>query len=500
MAHLNSDGPMDLVCMDFLSIEPDSRNICNVLVVTDHYTRYAQAFATKDQKASTVARVLWEQYFVHYGLPRRVHSDQGRDFESRLIHELLSMLGIKKSRTTPYHPQGDPQPERFNRTLLDMLGTLETKDKCQWSKHLSHLVHAYNCTRNDSTGYSPYFLMFGREARLPVDVTFGVASDGTSTKAYLRYVKNMKRELQAAYQLAESMAEKKNGGNKQRYDQRVCFCPLDPGDRVLIRNLGLQGKHKLADRWKDTPYVVESQRPGLPVFKLKPESGHGPEKVLHRNHILPIGQEVQLRSEDQEKSKPKRRASKRLKAKMTENCDLSNPSAPEQDVNIESASESENDEMGVWSDYYPQQDSQETELQTNQHSEPFSLDLDLTLLTSATGMEGVTADEPGTVDVNERSVPEETVERIAEAERDTDTQMIHETDNQDGVIETSEKTIRPQRQKRVPHRLTYDLLEKPSSVAVGSYGATLAEVDDKTVCLSLSPMTRYISTFYKWIG
>jgi len=105
---------------------------------------------------------------------------------------------------------------------------------------------------NESTGYSPYFIMFGREARLAVDVTFWVSSDGTSTKSYLRYVKNMKRELQAAYQLAGRMAEKKNEGNKQRYDQRVCFCPLDSGDRVLIWNLGLQGKHKLADRWKDT--------------------------------------------------------------------------------------------------------------------------------------------------------------------------------------------------------------------------------------------------------
>ena len=85
-----------------------------MLIVTDHYTRYAQAFATKDQKAITVARVLWEKYFVHYGLPARIHSDQGRAFESRLIKELLSMLGVRKSRTSPYHPQGDAQPERFN--------------------------------------------------------------------------------------------------------------------------------------------------------------------------------------------------------------------------------------------------------------------------------------------------------------------------------------------------------------------------------------------------
>lgn len=128
LSHISSDGPMDLICMDFLTIEPDSKNIYNVLVVTDHYTCYAQAFTTKDQKASAVAKVLWEQYFDYYGLPNRVHSDQGRDFESQLIPELLDMLGIRKSRTTPYHPQGDPQPKCFNRTLLDMLRTLEAKE------------------------------------------------------------------------------------------------------------------------------------------------------------------------------------------------------------------------------------------------------------------------------------------------------------------------------------------------------------------------------------
>lgn len=165
-----SKAPLDLVYIDFLQIEPDSKGIGNVLIVTDHFSRYTQAFPTKNQKASTVVKVLWEKYFVHYGLPARIHSDQGRDFESRLIKELLSMLGVRKSRTSPYHPQGDAQPERFNRTLLSMLGTLDTVKKQNWSQHISQLVHAYNCTKNDATGYSPYFIMFGREARLPVDI------------------------------------------------------------------------------------------------------------------------------------------------------------------------------------------------------------------------------------------------------------------------------------------------------------------------------------------
>lgn len=430
-----------------------------------------------------------------------MHSDQGRDFESRLIHELLSMLGIKKSRMTPYHPQGDPQPERFNRTLLDMLGTLNVQDKSKWSRHISHLVHAYNCMLNESTGHSPYYLMFGREARLPVDVAFGVSSDGTSTKSYLRYVKNMKRELQAAYQLAESMANKKNEGNKQRYDQRVRFCPLVSGDRVLIRNLGLQGKHKLADRWKATPYVVESQLPGLPVFKLKLENGQGPDKVLHRNHILPIGQEVQMKLEtNKDALKPKRRASKRLKTKRTENCSISGLPAPEHDDKMKSPSDSEDDEMGVWYDYHSPPETKEPEPQRINQSEPFSLNLDLAIPTSNSEMEEATAEEPAAA-AEDELLQNETAERTVEAERDTETQMIGETtESQDSIAETSGGTKRPERLRRVPTRLTYDSLGSPTSVAVSTRTASLVRVYDTKDGLSLSPLKRYKSTFYKWIG
>ncbi len=78
LSHMQSKGPMDLVCINFLYIEADYRNVCNVLVVTDHYTRCAKAFPTRDQKASTVVKTLWEKYFIHYGLPTRIHSNRPR--------------------------------------------------------------------------------------------------------------------------------------------------------------------------------------------------------------------------------------------------------------------------------------------------------------------------------------------------------------------------------------------------------------------------------------
>ncbi|XP_024146840.2 uncharacterized protein LOC112157953 [Oryzias melastigma] len=291
---ITSNGPLDLVCIDFLQIEPDSKGIANVLIITDHFTRYAQAFPTKDQKSITVAKVLWEKYFVHYELPARIHSDQGRDFESRLIKDLLSMLGIRKSQTSPYHPQGEAQPERFNRTLLSMLGTLESVKKQNWSQHISQLVHAYNCSKNESTGYSPYFLMFGRNARLPVDICFGVAFDENAETSHLQYVDKMKKELKKAYHLATESANKTHLRNKSRYDQCVRDQPLQEGDRVLVRNVGLTGKHKLQDRWKPIPYVIVKKLANLPVYKVKPEQGPGSVKTLHRDHLLPIGYLVRL--------------------------------------------------------------------------------------------------------------------------------------------------------------------------------------------------------------
>lgn len=299
---ITSTGPLDLVCIDFLSLEPDSRGISNILVVTDHFTRYAQASPTKDQRAVTVTKVLMEKFFVHYGLPARIHSDQGRDFESKLVKGLLQVLGVKKSRTTPYHPQGDPQPERFNWTLLSMLGTLQPSQKQQWSQQVSALVHAYNCTRNDSTGFSPYYLMFGREARLPVDLCFETPIEAEEEVRHWQYVEKLRDNLKHAYQLAVENSDGVHQRNKRRYDAGVHPHQLAEGDRVLVRAFGDKGK--LKDKWDSQPYVVLQKLPNLPVYRLQPERGNRAIKILHRDHLLPIGCLVRLPEEHERQTSP----------------------------------------------------------------------------------------------------------------------------------------------------------------------------------------------------
>lgn len=85
MVNVRTTYPLELVCMDYLSLEPDSHDTRNILVITDHFTKFVVAIPTKDQKAKTVAKALWENFLVHYGFPSRLHSDQGRDFESHTI-------------------------------------------------------------------------------------------------------------------------------------------------------------------------------------------------------------------------------------------------------------------------------------------------------------------------------------------------------------------------------------------------------------------------------
>ena len=166
--------PLTLVHLDYLKIEPSKGNIENVLIVTDHFTRYAQAFPSKSQTVLATAKLMWNNFILHYGFPSKIITDQGRNFESKLIENLCQVAGVKKLRTSPYHPQTNGQCELFNSTLLNMLGTLTPEQKKDWKSHAPAMVHAYNCTRNAATGLSPCYLLFGREPRLPVDVEFGL--------------------------------------------------------------------------------------------------------------------------------------------------------------------------------------------------------------------------------------------------------------------------------------------------------------------------------------
>ena len=308
LVNIKTCEPYELVCIDYLTLEPSKGGIENVLVVTDHFTRYAQAVPTRNQTARTTAEALLG-IFNTYGIPKRLHSDQGRNFESAVIKEMCNLLGIWKSRTTPYHPMGNGQCERFNSTLMNMIGTLEEEQKANWKKYVPTLVHAYNCTKNESTGYSPFYLMFGRQARLPIDVAMGVEPGGRHKEhqSTTAYAKDLKERLDQAYKIASKEGEKSGKRNKQQYDKKVKGNTIDVGDRVLVRKVGFQSKHKLANRWEDEIYeVIKQPDESIPVFVVK---GHeqGKKRTLHRNMLLPIDYILSEETAEIEKPDEKKR-------------------------------------------------------------------------------------------------------------------------------------------------------------------------------------------------
>ena len=114
--------------MDYLTIEAmEGGKDIHILVITDHFTRYAQAIVTSLQTAKCTAQNLWDKFIVHYGLPEKILTDQGHNFESDLLKALCEIAQVKKMRTLGYHPQTNGQCKRFNATLISMLGTLPEK-------------------------------------------------------------------------------------------------------------------------------------------------------------------------------------------------------------------------------------------------------------------------------------------------------------------------------------------------------------------------------------
>ena len=280
--------PMELVALDFITIEEGATKR-DVLVMTDHFSKYAMAVPTRNQTAQTTAKAFFDNFIVHYGFPARIHTDQGRNFESGLIKELCRIAGIKKSRTTPYHPMGNGCTERFNRTLLFMLRTLNDDKKKEWRKHVPQLVHAYNCTRHHTTGYSPFYVLFGRQPRLAADVVLNLRVPDRDPACTSSFVKDLAKRLECTYKIAQDAIKKAGRKAKGRYDSKVRGAVPEIGDLVMVKLTGLPGGNKLADKWESDPYVVvEKPSPDMPVYTVQRENGAGRKRTLHRNMILPL--------------------------------------------------------------------------------------------------------------------------------------------------------------------------------------------------------------------
>ena len=268
--------PLELVHLDFLCLEPGKGLEENVLVITDHFTRYAQAYVTRTQTAQTMAKTLWDKFIVHYGLPKKILTNQGCNFGSQLVADLCELIGVWQIQTSPYHPQTNGQCERFNSTLINMLGTLPKEKKSEWKNHIGTLVHANNCTRNSATGFSPYYLMFGRQPCLPIDVALGLAPCTITESNTTKFIQKLRERNRWSHEKAEAFQAKEAKRHQQNYNKRGKAAALEVGDTVLVHVTAFKGQQKMQDRLENREYVVEKwPYPDLPVYVVCPRDGEG---------------------------------------------------------------------------------------------------------------------------------------------------------------------------------------------------------------------------------
>ena len=227
---------------------------------------------------------------VHYGWPTKILTDQGKSFENQLIRELCSLAQVQKLCTTPYRPQTNGSCEHFNYTLMSMLGMLPIHAKKNWPEWVSTLTHAYNATMCNATGFSPFFLMYGRIPILPIDIEFGVMIPDITHASHQNYAEKLKAHLKWAYKVARENSDREAARHKQYYDQKFKCMKIVPGDLVLVRVKAFGPDHIIADRWEQVPYKVLSQHNNSPVYKVQPVNENMEENVrtLHRNMLFPL--------------------------------------------------------------------------------------------------------------------------------------------------------------------------------------------------------------------
>ena len=152
------------------------------------------------------------------------------------------------------------------------------------------MTHAYNCTKHASTTYSPYYWMFGRHPRLPIEVEFGLPkSNSGDNSSKSRYVQKLRRRLNYAFQKTNKIANQQAQKYKSSYDKSIKGPQLQEKDIVLVKIVAHKGRHKLQDKWEPEEYVVVEQPiAGTPVYRVQPVTG-GKIRTLHRNLLLPLG-------------------------------------------------------------------------------------------------------------------------------------------------------------------------------------------------------------------
>ena len=276
----HAGAPMERLHIDILGpfVESHSGNKYVVMIV-DQFTKWLECHAIPDQTAEVVTDVLLKQVIVRFGIPRTIHSDQGRNFESHIFQSVCRALEIAKTRTTPYRPCSNAQAERYNRTVLQMIRSYTGEDQKRWDEHLHLIGMAIRSMINRSTGFTANCLMLGREVSIP-DTLFGIP-DALVDNAP-EYVKQLFLRQKQAHQCARDSLRSQQVRQQHYYNQKLKQRKFVVGDLVYK----LDTTHVVGQSSKLRPIYVG---PFLVTKVLSPVlykiTGRKKSEVLHHDRL-----------------------------------------------------------------------------------------------------------------------------------------------------------------------------------------------------------------------
>ena len=286
MQQYNSGAPFERIAMDVAGPFPtsDSGNRY-VLVVMDYFSKWPEVYAIPNQEARTIVDVFSRNWICRYGVPSEVHSDQGRNFESAIFKEMCDSYGIKKTRTTPLHPQSDGMVERFNRTLEEHLRKVVDSGQRDWDEHIPKFLLAYRSAIHDSTSRTPAKVLFGNELKLPGDLIFGATPNDDVNQD-----EDSQNSFSKVHDAVRHRIKMVSNRMKARYDRAANTDGFQEGQLVLLfnpqRKKGLcpklqthwEGPYKIVTKINDVVYRI--QRSDSPRSKMK---------VVHLERLTPYG-------------------------------------------------------------------------------------------------------------------------------------------------------------------------------------------------------------------
>ncbi|GFW27160.1 hypothetical protein TNCV_93861 [Trichonephila clavipes] len=281
----NVGAPFERIAFDILGPLPRTASGNKyLLVVMDYFTKWPEVYPIPDQEAPTVAEAVVQHWISRYGVPLQLHSDQGRNFVSAVLKGVCELLGIDKTKTTPLRPQSDGMVERFNRTILNNLSLMVSKNQQDWDQKVPLFLLAYRSAVHEITGYSPSQMLFGRDLRLPCDLLFGRPSDTSSSPE--EYVQNLQARFEDVHNLARERINLSTEKMKTRYETKATGHQFKEGDKVWFynptRRKGLSPK--LQSHW-DGPYTILKIINDV-VIRIRKSTNSKP-RVVHYDRLAP---------------------------------------------------------------------------------------------------------------------------------------------------------------------------------------------------------------------